>query len=454
MIYRYIFRFFSFLPIVIATNSCTTTPKFNEFPEDANAAVEISTFKRNLDEAVAIQADVLSPISFKEATLRYNAAEKEIKKSTSSKEALHEIALGQAYLDMAIRNTKFSYDSLTGVVNARAAAITAGAKTRNAKDLLKEDEKLKAVMVEVERGKTENAVSQREAFQLAYMGVELDSIKIQYLSGAESLLKTAKDEGAAKFAPKTLTEVERTLEQNYAFITANRVDRENIRARSEATTNDARRLVDVTRKSKSNMNRTSEESTIAIESEENKVNSAKDELRIKEEQSAQVANQNVLLQKEMTNKNDQLQKDKDFNQAFENARSHFTDREAVVYRQGNRLVVRLNSFGFPSNKSNIQQRDLALLSKVSTMVKGFPNSTVIVEGHTDSIGNKDSNQKLSTDRAETISQYLVSNQSVSSGDITPEGHGSEHPLASNKTETGRAQNRRIDIIISPEQPTE
>ena len=86
-----------------------------------------------------------------------------------------------------------------------------------------------------------------------------------------------------------------------------------------------------------------------------------------------------------------------------------------------------------------------------------PGLKLQVEGYTDSIGSDEYNQKLSEERADTVRDYLV-NQSVQSTNITAEGYGKTHPIADNSTASGRAENRRVQLVVSgnaigvPEQP--
>jgi len=74
---------------------------------------------------------------------------------------------------------------------------------------------------------------------------------------------------------------------------------------------------------------------------------------------------------------------------------------------------------------------------------------VTVEGHTDSTGGKKLNQKLSAARAEAVKEYLEVNAADPSIEFDSKGFGYDKPLATNKTPEGRAQNRRVDVVIEP-----
>ena len=79
----------------------------------------------------------------------------------------------------------------------------------------------------------------------------------------------------------------------------------------------------------------------------------------------------------------------------------------------------------------------------------FPRSELIIEGHTDSHGGDELNQKLSQDRAESVMQYMINAMRIPTYRLIAVGYGETRPVASNETESGRARNRRIDIVIKP-----
>ena len=90
-----------------------------------------------------------------------------------------------------------------------------------------------------------------------------------------------------------------------------------------------------------------------------------------------------------------------------------------------------------------------LLGKVEKAIDVFPRSELIIEGHTDSFGGDDFNQKLSQERAESVQQYMINAMRIPTYRLIATGYGETRPVASNETEAGRARNRRIDIVIKP-----
>ncbi|MDP6436446.1 MAG: OmpA family protein, partial [Gammaproteobacteria bacterium] len=90
-----------------------------------------------------------------------------------------------------------------------------------------------------------------------------------------------------------------------------------------------------------------------------------------------------------------------------------------------------------------------MLSKLRQAIQIWPESILVIEGHTDSRGSERLNQRLSQNRAETIMNYVISMMHVPANRISAVGYGENRPIASNENEAGRAKNRRIDLLITP-----
>jgi outer membrane protein OmpA-like peptidoglycan-associated protein len=86
---------------------------------------------------------------------------------------------------------------------------------------------------------------------------------------------------------------------------------------------------------------------------------------------------------------------------------------------------------------------------VAGIVSGHPGLRLDVEGHTDSVGGDDYNQRLSERRGEVVRDYLIQ-QGMPASSVTAKGLGKTQPVASNDTAEGRQQNRRVEIAISGE----
>ncbi|BBC71380.1 membrane protein [Altererythrobacter sp. B11] len=115
---------------------------------------------------------------------------------------------------------------------------------------------------------------------------------------------------------------------------------------------------------------------------------------------------------------------------------------------GDGILLNLPDVTFPVDSTTISPSFRATLDNVAQSMIKYPNSLIDVMGHTDSTGSDSYNLDLSRRRAESVANYLVS-RGVSRARIETVGYGEQYPVASNDTPEGRAQNRRVEIRITP-----
>lgn len=115
----------------------------------------------------------------------------------------------------------------------------------------------------------------------------------------------------------------------------------------------------------------------------------------------------------------------------------------------NELLLRMeNGIGFDTNSYQLNSSIHSTLAGVATILVEYPNTSLIIEGHTDSTGSDNTNQILSEQRAESVRSYLVG-QGVAAGRAVSRGYGERVELCTNTTASGRACNRRVEIQILP-----
>jgi len=120
-----------------------------------------------------------------------------------------------------------------------------------------------------------------------------------------------------------------------------------------------------------------------------------------------------------------------------------------VARQGDNLVLRMPSeVTFATNQSTIDPRFVPVLNDVARVLQEYDRSTIDVIGHTDASGGDAINLPLSERRALSVANYLVQNGVIAER-MYVAGVGSRQPIASNDTVDGKAQNRRVEILIRP-----
>lgn len=127
---------------------------------------------------------------------------------------------------------------------------------------------------------------------------------------------------------------------------------------------------------------------------------------------------------------------------------------ASVKQETRGMVITLSgSVLFETDKSVLLPAAVAKLNDVAdALIKGNPDAQITVEGHTDSTGSRDHNMVLSQQRAEAVKGALVA-RGVAADRIQTQGVGPDRPVADNKTAEGRADNRRVEIIVNGGNPS-
>ncbi|MFC0821413.1 OmpA family protein, partial [Moraxella marmotae] len=122
---------------------------------------------------------------------------------------------------------------------------------------------------------------------------------------------------------------------------------------------------------------------------------------------------------------------------------------ATEYYVETRPNVRLNIL-FDFDKSNIKAQYKGEVQKAADFLAQYPDAKAIIEGHTDSKGSDAYNQKLSERRANEVRNALIKNHGISPARLTAQGFGESRPVATNDTDAGRQENRRVMVVIPNE----
>jgi len=111
------------------------------------------------------------------------------------------------------------------------------------------------------------------------------------------------------------------------------------------------------------------------------------------------------------------------------------------------LIVNMSDVLFDTGKYSLRPLAREKLAKVAGIVSGHPGLRLDVEGHTDSVGSDEYNQRLSEQRGAAVRDYLTQ-EGMAATSVTAKGFGKTQPVASNETAKGRQQNRRVELVIS------
>jgi outer membrane protein OmpA-like peptidoglycan-associated protein len=119
------------------------------------------------------------------------------------------------------------------------------------------------------------------------------------------------------------------------------------------------------------------------------------------------------------------------------------DRPAGLEKK---IIMQLN-INFNANSVTIKSTQLDQLRQMAELMKTYPDTTAVIEGHTDSRGSATKNLEISQRRAQSIKKYFANTFGIAPERITAEGFGDTRPIASNATSEGRRKNRRVLVIL-------
>lgn len=132
--------------------------------------------------------------------------------------------------------------------------------------------------------------------------------------------------------------------------------------------------------------------------------------------------------------------------------SERAQNQIEIERQQNEILklTMSSEVSFDYNSAVIKSTFYSPLNKIAEIMNRYPQTQIVVAGHTDSQGSEQYNLQLSLRRANAVADYLMS-RGVARYRLGTEGRGELEPIASNDTEAGRAQNRRVEIYVVPDQ---
>lgn len=445
-----------------------------------------STLIRRLGHEIASArdegVDVLSPTWFRKAEQSQAQAQKGLEQGAATDEILEQIARGQAELQQAGVVAIRCRDQIEETIQSREAARAVNAQQFGGAYTSAEEDFLKLTR-SLEEGDFAYARQNRKAVADAFRALELRAIDHAALSDVRALLAQAEQSGVPRAAAKAYAQAREALVQAETYIAANRYDKGEIRLKADHARFMTQRAIALAQAGRKLDEMQPEEIALWIEgffSETTarlKIEDHRDK-PFEQQQAAILAaiaalqsdqegavEKEATIQKLMDRMSEmegssqqmrydaaQLAADKRFNETFTQVQEYFTPQEAEVYKQKSHLVIRLKGMRYAVGKSEITPDNYALLAKVQKAITAFGKPTVVVEGHTDATGSAAKNEALSLSRAEAVRRYLVANYTVQADRITAVGYGAARPIASNQTAEGRAQNRRIDLIIQPQRP--
>ncbi|WP_196158633.1 OmpA family protein [Reinekea sp. G2M2-21] len=463
----------------------------------------VANLKTELLAADLTNVEMLSPKHYDMANTRY---EKSLTLAKTNDIASDQIAReGMKDIKQANVNANTARDVFEDVLEARDNAIEAGAKHYSSEKFTSAEKALLTLTTLLENGETDKAKAGRSRVVALYSALELSALKGDSLDKAKAAILSAQKNDVGDYAPKTMLLAQEELAIASNTLDADRNSTEKADQHAKVALYHVQRATEITEVIKrfDTSDFTSEDIVLWYQGElsdavkpvypdlpfdlENKVviksinqkvaMLATNYTAMEKNKNAVIANltkendallmstnestASIVKEKNreiasLTAKNAALVsassasavKDKEVAAKFVKVQSLFTDNEADVYRKADDILINAHGFQFVSGRSEIESENFAMMDKIISAIREFPNSTIVVSGHTDSQGDGNSNKKLSQDRADKVAKFLLDVGGITSNRITAVGYGEEKPVSSNGTSAGRSSNRRVEIFIN------
>lgn len=445
---------------------------------------------QQMQQAREKKVDLYSPTNFSRAQEYYKQADEDYKKGKNLEDIRAKLRGTASYLRQALEATKLAEVTFGASMSARTDAISAGAPTHATELWNKAENQFKSAAKQLEDGDVNDARKDAGLAEASYRSAELEAIKTNYLAPARELLRRADELDVADYAPKTLARARKLADEVELLLKQNRYDTDEARqlaqdSRDEAAhaiylneaikrlRRDGGTLEDALLMAEPPLQRVAGALDIAAQFDagtEPVVKQVTEEILRREKKAAADEQSIQRLQEELATVKQQvaamegrlgtlteaeralqtkLDHQRRQEETISNLSSLFDYDEGNVLRDGNSIVIRLYGLTFPVGKSTIETQFYPLLAKVQDAIRQFPNSQLVIEGHTDSQGGDEANMILSEQRAQAVAEYLRANMGTVLS-MNAYGYGETRPVASNDTNEGRAKNRRIDVVIIPE----
>lgn len=480
-----------FASLVVAALACSL-PAMPGAAQDADLRGRL--FERAdavLEAAREANADLLAPQSFSEGMDAYREAEEDLADGRNVDRIRGELEQAVESFETALEVAEIAEVTLASMIKTREDATAASAETFAPELWAEAEEAFDDAARQLESDDIRDARELASEAETLYRDAELTAIKAQYLSQTRALLAEAEQMRVPRYAPKTLERARSLLERAETELNENRYDTDLPRSLARQANREARHAIRLAEEIRAYREQDYTEEDIILRYEEPlmRIAAAADkvaplgegvepvveglvdyieQLRERASQAERdledSRTRNAELEEEIRELDERLggmsqervalvqrlEAEQRIREQFDTIESMFTREEARIAREGNNLVLNLVGLTFDSGSAEVVSEHRELLEKVSRAASVFPRAQLVVEGHTDSYGNDDTNMVLSRDRAEAVSNYLSDEFGIQQFRISAVGYGETRPIANNETPQGRRRNRRIDIRLEPQ----
>lgn len=413
------------------------------YPVTTSPSEVMQSLEADIQNDLRNQTDVLARRDFVKAVDYFDKAKEEMRDKEGQRDVLQTLGYSRAYLNRAEELAAGRREPVEGILDARHAALKAGLRKfpRLSDEFSDADESLSEAAAEKRISPDDYSKLQQK-----FLALELKAIQSSNLEAARGKIEGAKQNSASSRAPNTLRKAEMAYASAMNEISSHRHEETLFLPSVLEAKRSADLLVDVMNKIKVGKTLLPESVALRLVMQERGLTQLKDQLA--SSQAEQTEFQETISVQDQKLKN--AKEAESVVASLRRARGEFQANEADVYRDGDNLLIRLKAIEFKSGRSELPASAIPLLGKVKSITDDLRPLRILIEGHTDSTGGARINNILSQKRAEAVAQYLVT-AGVDRDKIQAIGYGFTRPIADNKTKAGRAQNRRVDVVITPAQ---
>jgi len=428
---------------------CATPKKAELGSTDPQQVVkDLKNLKNSLIES---NADVLAKDLYKKGNDDLNDAVQGLEENEPEEEIMSNLAQAKAYFLEADKVAKGREEVPESIMNARKNAIDA--KVFSSQVLkAKLDDLDDSLRDETETFTKALSANDLSSLQSKYLNLEVEAVQNYHLGAFRKIIKNAEDNGAVKLAPRTFKDASSQVKIAENLIKQSPRSALPYEESIESANKSVKLLDDVMNKLKGEAKGSSEDTALKLVYQERKLGKLSDKVGNLQSSLASTSSRMGIMSQSLADKDEKILSSKNkiqLQKEMDQIRTSFSENEADVYQQGEKLIIRIKEISFKPGAAEIPSNAMALLSKINTIVSELNPKEVIIEGHTDSTGPEDYNMMLSDKRAKAVKQYFSSLDAKYRMDAR--GFGDSKPIANNQTKEGRSLNRRVDIVIEVEQ---
>lgn len=448
-----------------------------DLPQNYDPTTQLSMLEQNLNQARSKSVNDLAPTNFEHAVKAYESAKKLQANRGSLERIAGEIEASKSSLKKAEFYSSIARKNVPDLIETRERLLVERGDQLSSFD--KYASQFNDIMKLIEEEKLEKARKRSVELQNRMDELITEAIKTQALGSSEKALASISEEAKA-FVPETTKKTENLIKSTADFIEKNRDNDAAIVRKSQDVSQQVERLIALVGEAKRVQDLSLEDKVLRTEKlikMTSGVSNSQYPLDLPMETRARVLGEKATALREQLgyveadlraayselgakSKNLQdlrskaAQEEKRLaeinkeNQKIARIREVLGAKNAQVYQKGDQILVHLIGLEFAQGSYEIPSSRYELLGDVGRILEtNFSDSKVTIEGHTDSSGSKNLNQKLARRRAMAVRDFIAANQEDMKENLMVAQANYQAPIATNKTKEGRQQNRRVDLII-------